>query len=107
MPPCQATTAIVHVTNVRVVSTTTIFTGVDHKHTIRFAGVQGFVRTVLAIFIRVAADNGRDVGTAFEAPVVKSIKHFFGVWKLDFAVCECAIIILQKKSVSSSLKRFS
>ena len=97
MPPCQVTTAIVHVTNVRIMGTTAIFTGVDHKHAIRFTGVQGFVRTVLVIFIRVTADNGCNVGTAFEAPVVKSIKHFFGVRKFGLAVCECAIMILQKK----------
>ena len=61
-----------------------------------FAGVQGFVRTVLAIFIHVTADYGRDVGTAFEALVMQSIKDFFGVREIFLAIRERAIVILQK-----------
>ena len=75
--------------------TTTVFAGVHHKDAILFPGVQGFVRTVFAIFICVAADDRRDVGTAFEAPVTQSTEHFSRVRKLGLTVRECAVIVLQ------------
>ena len=89
------TTPIVHITNEGVMGTASVFAGVHHKDAVRFTGVQGFVRTVLSIFIFVCADNRRDVSTAFEAPVVQSTEHLFRIGELGLAVRECAIVVLQ------------
>jgi len=75
---------------------TAIFTGIHYKDSAFFAGVQGFVWTVLAIFIHVTADYGCDVSTAFEALVMQSIKDFFGIREIFLAIRERAIVILQK-----------
>ena len=93
-------TPIVHVTNEGVMGTTTFFAGVHHKNAILFPGVQGFVRTVFAIFICVSADDRRDVGTAFVAPVAQGTEHFFRVRKLGLTVRECAVIVLQIASTA-------
>ena len=89
------TTPIVHVTDVGIMGTASVFAGVHHKDAVLFTGVQGFVRTVLSIFIFVCADNRRDVSTAFEAPVVQSAEHLFRAGELGLAVRECAIVVLQ------------
>lgn len=102
--PCQMTTPIVHVTDVRVMASTAIFTGVYHKDPFFFAGVQSFVRTLVTIFILVTTDDGCDVGTAFEAPVVQSTEHFLRIRELGFAVRECAIIILQMRRLCSIIE---
>lgn len=93
--PCKVTTPIVDVSNVWVMGATAIFTGIHYKDSVFFAGVQGFVRAVLAILINVTADYGCDVGTAFEALLMQSIKDFFGVREIFLAIRECAIVILQ------------
>lgn len=74
---------------------TAIFTGIHYKDSVFFASVQGFVRTVVAIFINVSADYRCDVGTAFEALVMQSSKDFFGVREIFLAIGERAIVILQ------------
>ena len=95
VPPRKVATPIVDVSNVRVIRATAIFTGIHYKDPAFFAGIQGFVRTVVAIFIHVTADYGCDVGTAFEALVMQSSEDFFGVREIFLAIRERTIVILK------------
>ena len=95
MPPGEMTTPIVDITNVRVMSAATVLFGVQRKNTLFLSGVQGFVRTVLAVFISIAANDWRNVGASFESAVVQGIKHLFRIRKLGLTVRERAVVVLQ------------
>lgn len=93
--PSQHATPIIHITDKRLCATATVLADVRYKDVVCFAGVESFVWAVLSIFILVTADDWCDVGTAFEAPIMQGVEHLFGVWELGFAMCKCAIIVLQ------------